>query len=78
VVVVEFEHDGFARSKPENLNEDLHASSEVVNITGNPRVLLAVPVPVPAETHTLWHGYGYLGGLSFSDPGYTRTRTRGG
>jgi len=34
----------------------------IVNIAGNPRVLLAVPIPVPVETHTLWHGYGYLGG----------------
>jgi WD40 repeat protein len=56
----------------------LERSSTLVNFTGNPRVLLAVPVPVPAETHTLWHRYGYLGGLPFSDPGYTRTHTRGG
>ena len=34
----------------------------LVNITGNPRVLLAVPVPVPAETHTRWRGYRYLSG----------------
>jgi hypothetical protein len=53
-------------------------TGHLVNITGNLRVLLAVPVPVPAETHTRWRGYGYLGGLPFSDPGYTRTRTRGG
>ena len=50
----------------------------LVNFTGNLRVLLAEPVPVPVETHTLWRGYRYLGGLPFSDPGYTCTHTRGG
>ena len=50
----------------------------VVNVTGNPRVLLAVPVPVPSNYPYPRGGYGFVRGSAFHTRGHTRTRTHGG
>jgi hypothetical protein len=45
---------------------------EVVNIVGNPWVFSTVSIPLPMNTHTPGHGYGYSQGYNLSDPGVTQ------
>jgi hypothetical protein len=49
----------------------------IVNIMGNPQVLLAVPVPIPVSYPYLRGRYGFACRSVFSYLGYTHTCTRG-
>jgi hypothetical protein len=50
----------------------------VVKCTGNPRVHLGLPVPLPNKTHTRLPGTGILTGQLSATHGYGDNRTRGG
>jgi len=50
----------------------------LVKCTGNPRVHLGLPVPLPNKTHTRLPGTGILTGQLSATHGYGDNRTRGG
>jgi hypothetical protein len=41
---------------------EVPAAKKLVNCTGNPRVFLAIPVPLPVKTRTLAVGQGWMAG----------------